>query len=296
MSNVLNSIMNIITSDMISLSFYEENYTTNNRANSVGKSFEEFVKDSFADSIKIKDKNKKNELQNTVFDYKGNNTNPPDAVLKGGNYGDAIEIKKIENLTSSLALNSSYPHHKIYIDSPMISKACKDLDNWSEKDLLYVIGSTDSKKDKKKKNNLKSIFMLYGLDYAADNDTYINIKNRLTNGINDIPNFDFSKTKELGRLNSIDPLGITFLRLRGMWGIENPVTLFSKDVAIDYYKNNAFSLVFVVNDDKWSSFNNIKEFMDFINKTKNLSIENIKIPDPNNPAKLKSGKLIKYFK
>ena len=30
----------------------------------------------------------------------------------------------------------------------------------------------------------------------------------------------FAETKELGRVNQVDPLGITNLRIRGMWQIE----------------------------------------------------------------------------
>ena len=39
-------------------------------------------------------------------------------------------------------------------------------------------------------------------------------------------NVVFSETKELGRVNQVDPLGITNLRIRGMWQIENPRKVF----------------------------------------------------------------------
>lgn len=61
-----------------------------------------------------------------VFSYLGNNSNPPDAMLRNG---DAIEVKKIESLSSALTLNSS-----------MISTACREAEQWSEKDMIYVVG------------------------------------------------------------------------------------------------------------------------------------------------------------
>lgn len=42
-----------------------------------------------------------------------------------------------------------------------------------------------------------------------------------------IPNISLTDTRELGKLNKVDPLGITYLRIRGMWGIENPFQVFN---------------------------------------------------------------------
>lgn len=44
-------------------------------------------------------------------------------------------------------------------------------------------------------------------------------------GIGEINGLEFAKTKEIGRLNKVDPVGITYLRIRGMWGIKNPVDI-----------------------------------------------------------------------
>ena len=44
---------------------------------------------------------------------------------------------------AQIALNSSYPTAKLYSDSPMITKACRESEEWTEKDLLYAIGSVD---------------------------------------------------------------------------------------------------------------------------------------------------------
>lgn len=36
---------------------------------------------------------------------------------------------------SSLSLNSSYPKHKLFSDSQMISNSCRDAEDWNEKDV-----------------------------------------------------------------------------------------------------------------------------------------------------------------
>lgn len=77
------------------------------------------------------------------FSYLGNQNNPPDVILKGG---DAIEIKKIQSKSSAIALNSSYPKNKLYSNDPRITKACKNSEVWKVKDMIYVIGVTNDKK------------------------------------------------------------------------------------------------------------------------------------------------------
>ena len=126
-----------------------------------------------------------------------------------------IEVKKIESLDASLALNSSYPKHTIRSDSTMISEACRDAEDWTEKDMLYVVGSV-------RNSMLRHLTMVYGLDYCASESCYSGLKTRISQGVNAIPGVEFSETRELGRINRVDPLGITYMRVRGMWGIENP--------------------------------------------------------------------------
>lgn len=62
-----------------------------------------------------------------MFSYIGNQNNPPDSMLRNG---DAIEVKKIESKKAALALNSSYPKAKLYADSPMINKECRECEKW----------------------------------------------------------------------------------------------------------------------------------------------------------------------
>lgn len=108
-------------------------------------------------------------------------------MLKGG---DAIEVKKIESKDLSLALNSSYPKSKLFADSHMLSKTCKTCENWSVKDMIYVVGSIS-------KNEINSLSFVYGTEYCADKETYEKIKHTIKHGVESIENVEFAETKEL---------------------------------------------------------------------------------------------------
>ena len=75
-----------------------------------------------------------------------------------------------------------------------------------------------------------------------------------------IDGIEFIHTNEIGKLKRVDPLGITNLRIRGMWNIENP-----KDKDKKLVEENPF-----------------------------LQIENIKIKNPDNSANLIDAILIHY--
>ncbi|OOF39768.1 restriction endonuclease [Rodentibacter mrazii] len=275
--NIIDAIINLVNNPITELVQY---YQGKNRANQSGDSLEEYIKDLFANTFNMSETERIQKLSET-FSYLGNNSNPPDAMLKNG---DAIEVKKIENNHSALALNSSYPKAKLFSHSTMISNACRQAENWKEKDIIYSVGIIDGR-------NLKHLCMVYGIDYCADEECYLRIKSTIKNGVESIPNVEFSETKELGRVNKVDPLGITYLRVRGMWGIENPWTVFSAIYQRDFYRT--FNFMAIINDEKWNSFDNIQELLDL--QDDKLSIIDVKIQNPNNPAQLKNAKLVTYY-
>lgn len=119
MANIINAIMQLVTYPKFELKAYSESH---NRANNMGEALEEYIKDIFASTVNETDENTRNQKLSEVFSYLGNQNNPPDSMLRGG---DAIEVKKIESNDASLALNSSYPKAKLYCDSPMIKKHAK---------------------------------------------------------------------------------------------------------------------------------------------------------------------------
>ena len=250
----------------------------------MGDALEFYIKDLFCDSFDENDTEKKNEIYSKYFSYIGNQNNPPDIIIK---QGDAIEVKKIESLRSGIALNSSYPKDKLYSDSSLITMACRNCENWREKDLVYIIGVS-------KDNNLKGLWFVYGDCYSANKEIYEKIRDKISKGVNELQDVEFSETNELGRVNKVDPLGITYLRIRGMWGIENPIKVFNYVAPIE--QNSDFFVNAILLKEKYLSFpekdrKNLEKIV-----SDKFFIKDIKIKSPNNPAKLLEAKLLSFIK
>lgn len=280
--NVLTAIRNILENPIIGVKTY---YSGRNRANSVGGALEEYIKDLFANTLNIEDDYSKNKKYSEAFSYLGNQNNPPDMVLRGG---DAIEVKKIQGNGGSLALNSSYPKAKLYCESSMITGACRDCETWEIKDILYVVGNTDD-------NNIKSLWFVYGDCYAADKEIYRKIKNTITQGLQEISNIELVKTNELGKIKKIDPLGITDLRIRGMWHISHPQKVYDYIPKSEY--NSEFKFYCVMKKEKFETFSendkNVLLSMSKLNSNFNLS--EVLIKDPNNPANLINSIFMEFY-
>lgn len=274
MANLLDAVFTLINNPKTSLQSF---YGSKNRANSMGESLEKYIKDLFCDTIEANEQKALQEYEK-VFSYLGNQNNPPDIMLKNG---DAIEIKKIESPNSAIALNSSFPKSRLYANSPMITNECRNCEPWEEKDIIYVIGHA-------KKGELKYLWFIYGDLYAANSAIYQKIKTVITTGINSIPNVEFADTKELGKVNKVDPLGITYLRIRGMWGIENPNKVFN--YLTSYQKEKEFQLFVLLRSSKFDSFTAVSRQK--INSSARLNIRDVEVKNPNNPAQLIKCKLI----
>ena len=278
MTNILEAIVNIANNPILEI---RNHYSGRNRANNVGEALETFVKDAFANIIHATDEQERMARFNEVFSWLGNQNHPPDIMIR---QGDAIEVKKTQSANSDLALNSSYPKSNIQANSTMITQECRTCENWTEKDLIYCVGHTDDE-------SVNSLWMVYGNIYAAKHETYQVIKQKITDGINEIPNVELAETNELGRVNRVDPLGITNLRIRGMWQIQNPRRVFNY---LHIQTDNKFELVAIIPTSKYNSFpNDSKNRIENLGN-QNLTINDVKVKDPNNPANLLDAKLIVF--
>ena len=183
------------------------------------------------------------------FSWLGNQNFPPDLIIRSG---DAFEIKKIESIRpSTIALNSSHPKDKLYHNDLRITDACKKCDGgkWENKDLFYVVGCTQN-------GQIKYLFFIQGTCYAAERNVYERIEKRIKQGVEECIRLNGieggSETVELGRINRVDPLGITNLRIRGMWMIENPIRVF--EYIYHYNPNQDFSLIALMKKEKFETY------------------------------------------
>ena len=254
-----------------------------NRVNQMGAALEDYVKNAFADCIG-KDQRTINSQRNTTFSYLGNNTNPPDAMLKGS---DAIEIKKVESAKNTLQLNSSCPKNKLSSGNPKISVECKNCEEWNIKDMIYVVGHV-------RESILHNIFFVYGDVYCDAHNVYEKVENTIKECVQTLEGVELSETKELGRVNKVDHLGISSLRVRGMWVIASPFKQFEylyEDE--DEEEKTSFRLIAVIPETKYNSFGNKSDFETFC-MSHGVVVNNEDVPNPQNPAEMIKCKVIIY--
>ena len=280
-NNILRAILNITSYKNNNLKSYASTYL--NRINAVGEQLEFYIKDAIASSFKLS-QNKKEEEYSKVFSWLGNQNHPPDIIIKNG---DAFEIKKIESLKGALALNSSPPKNKLLADDIRITADCKKCDggNWKEKELFYVIGNA-------KGGIVNYLFFVHGTCYAAEHKVYEKVHEPIKKEVDSVLDslgLEKGETVELGKVKRVDPLGITELRIRGMWSIENPINVF-KDLC--KLEENKFHLFAILRKEKYLAYP--KEDIKEMESNKEISVKDVKIKDPNNPAKLVEAKLITF--
>jgi len=281
-NNILRAILNIASFGNNNLKSYASTYL--NRINAVGEQLEFYIKDAISSSFKITQAQKQASYSK-VFSYLGNQNNPPDMIIKNS---DAFEIKKIESPFASLALNSSPPKDRLRAEDIRITEACRKCEPlaWKEKDLFYVIGNA-------KGGIVKSLFFIHGTCYAANHEVYDKVHEPIKKEVDSVLDslgLEKAETVELGKVKKVDPLGITELRIRGMWSIENPLKVFESLCPLE--DGNKLNLFALMRKEKYLSFP--KEDLKELEVSKNISVKDAKIPDPNNPAKLIEAKLITY--
>lgn len=271
-TNVLKALANL---KMVSNFSLPAHYGSANRMNSMGIALEYFIKDAFCGSLGLRSVADKEREYSRYLSYVGNANNPPDFMIRGG---DAVEVKKIGSHNSGLALNSSYPKNKLHKDNPLITDACRECEEWETRDIIYAVGVV-------RRSRIESLWFVYGDCYAADKDVYERTRDKIISGINSIEGIEFSRTKELGRVNRVDPLGITYLRIRGMWGIENPMKVFNYLGTT----SQAPAIVALMRKGKYLSF---PEADRRVLESQNL-VSDIQIKNPDNPAAYLDAKIIK---
>jgi len=281
-TNILKAINNISKLKSFKLT---ELYSGQNRMNNVGTALEYFVRDVFCSSIDVVGLEEKNKKHSEYLSYLGNQNNPPDFIVKNG---DAVEVKKIMGLVGSLALNSSYPKSKLHSDDTRILQSCRDCDggNWSKKDIIYAVGSVSESK-------IKTLWFVYGDCYSADREVYEKTVKSISTKVHEIDHLEFTaETNEIAGVRKIDPLGITYLRVRGMWGIDTPHKVFGS--LTEFNRESEFSVFALILDEKYNAFP--QEDRKQIESNSNIKIKSVEIKSPNNPANYLKAKLISFIK
>lgn len=280
-SNILVAIKNISDLENNNLSDYFESYST--KIENVRQQIEYYLKDAISETLKSAQEKKPRDRYKRIFSYIGNKNSPPDLIIKNG---DAFVIKKNQTLKASLNLGNSPPKDCLTWNDPWIIKNCRKVDGgqWDKKDIFYVAYMVERAK-------LRYLYFIQGRCFIAEkevyNQTIQNLKKIIESHIKS-KGLDTTLTSGLGKINKIDPLEVTTLRIRDVWKIKNPIKIFS-DI-YKYTKNQEFILIALMLKNKFESFP--KKDTKKILTDKLIKIRDEKIKNPNNPTEIIDAKLI----
>ena len=281
-SNILTAIKNISDFKTNNIHEYFKEYATT-QIKTPRQQIEYYVKDAISGSFKsAKDKKAKDRYRG-VFSYLGNKSKQPDMIIENG---DALVIRTNKTYKASLTLSNSPPKDRLNWNDPWIFRNCRTIDSgqWKSKDIFYVNGWIE-------KGKIKYLYFVQGRCYASEESVYNkkihdlkkNIENYLAG-----EGLEANTTIDLGTVSNIDPLGITNLRIRGIWKIQNPLKVFSDIYSYD--KNKDFALIALMLKNKFDSFP--KNDIDAIMVDKQIKVSDVELRNPNNPAKKIEAKLI----
>ena len=237
-----------------------------------GKPFEIFAKNMFAECLGALSSHVDAAWERT-FSWRGSANHPPDFMIRGG---DAIEVK-IHGGIGQIQLNSSPPKRTLKVTDPRIQDGCRTCEDWSEKDFLYFIGKANEE-------FVEALWLIDGTCIADKESTYDIIFDKLALTVSDLGG---EPGNEIGRLNNVDPLRATSLRVRAMWLLEHPARIFQPFLIPP--EQGVFVLNCLISAKKWDAYST-KEIEDVMAlKSHGLVTQRIEIPNSGSLGQLQEA-------
>lgn len=288
-TNVLIALRNILKHNSTRLTPL---FKSNGSANAVGDNLEYFIKDMFCcDALQYSYVDQKEVEYKKLLSWTGDSSHFPDLIVQGG---VGVESKKVNDTSyGTIPLNSSYPKDYVTKNSqnyPKKSLIYETNADWVRKPIIYAIGNLNTK-NVKKEFQLISLWFAYGNTMVPNNKYYQDIISGIRSSIKEAnSDIKLKKSKELARVQGIDKLGNTNMRVRGMYELEHPARIFNryiKDIALPKDKSKIYVVmldselqnIITDMDEKWNSLAND---LNYYKANKKLFERKIKIPDPNN--------------
>jgi len=205
-----------------------------------------------------------------TFSWRGSANHPPDFMIRGG---DAVEVKTHGGI-GQIQLNSSPPKRTLKANDPRIQESCRTCEDWSEKDFIYFIGKANDE-------YVEALWLIDGRCIADSANTYDLIFDKLALTVTDLGG---KPGNEIGRFNNVDALEATSLRVRAMWLLEHPASVFKNFLLAPM--TGAFVLNTLVSANKWDAYP-----ADQINavealRSEGLKLERVEMPDSGNQKQI----------
>lgn len=187
-----------------------------------GRDFEGLLKDLLA-GVTPALAAQRQALWNQHLCFTGAANNPPDAMFRGGDEGDAFEFKK-HRVVGSIQLNSSPPYCSLRLDMPQVAPGALFCgEEWNERDLFYVVGNIEWGRALG-----NEAWIVAGETIARNYDHYVTIKNNVSNTLQGVLpglGYQMGQTQEIAQLVNTDARN-TNLRVRSMWVMQDPRVTF----------------------------------------------------------------------
>ncbi len=287
MANIITAMVEIIKASKSKQLFKSDKADYGIRINTVGTYLEDFVAVAFSNGLSVNDPTIRQKLKEKTFCYLGSQNFSPDLMMRDSR--PAIEVKKHEaNPEASLALNSSPPRQKLKVDDTRILESARIAEKWKERKVIYAIGVVSSTKV------VRSLQLVYGDCFVASEEHYSKVVEPIKDSLEGLGIANVSvEGNEIGRVNAVDPLKVTYLRIRGMWDIKNPLKIFREEGIKDYSLGTGFTLLAMAKKQEFESLS--KETPEALKQLKEYAeIKNVKIINPDNTAQRLDAVLVKY--
>jgi hypothetical protein len=279
MPDVLTAIADIIEYRVFTLPHAGAGHTN---VNGPGMSFEMYCKDRLV-GLEPGDDVNREQMYRQYLAYQGAANNPPDAMYRGGDDGDAFEFKKSEGSPlGDISLNSSWPKDRLTVGSHGILEDCRDCESWTERNLFYVCGGVPQGTSR-----VAWIWICDARLMAAEAAVYERLREGIRQGIIGIPGVQFAETTELGKVKHVDPGASTSLRIRGMWSIAKPGKLFADLPGVCHSRNA--NLHALIRRERWLSYPAAsRNRLERMRGSGGTTIGEVTVPNPNGGAPIPS--------
>ena len=246
--------------------------------NRAGEGLELWVKHFLAGTIGHADEENIREIWDQRFSFHGGSNNPPDVMIRNS---IAAEVKKTENATGTLQLNSSWPIRTLLRDDAHITQECRETETWTEKPFLFVVGRVNPTT-----KSLMALWIVDGRCLADDETIYSSL---MAEARASMLTLGGDATREIGKFNSVDSLQRTALRVRPMFALDHPAKIF--EGIFQPQETKQFILNVLIPAGSYQRFSESQRLR-LSELDEDLLVRELEIQDPTNVARLMDAILI----
>lgn len=212
-----------------------------------------------------------------AFSFIGGPKNPPDVMYRGGNSGDAFEVKKTQNVAGgdAIQLNSSPPKDRLLSTNPKIQRECRECEQWDERDFFIIVGCVPQASE-----SLRWLWIFDARLAVPGPNIFEKSMDRLRAAIKSVPDYQFTEdTQEIGGVENVCGVQGVKMRLRGMWLMPSAWRLFAGVPGVR--RGGEFCMHALMRTEKWMRYPQASRDRIARLTDPDFSVTTTPIPNPN---------------